>query len=126
MATVAIPKRRILLIDDDARVREMLQELITGFGYDVDVAEDGQAGLNKFKQQPVDLVITDLMMPRVNGLQLAAELRVLHPSVPIILVTGFATDAAAQEARRLGLRMVSKPVGATLLKAAIAAAIEAR
>ena len=104
----------------------MLQELITGFGYDVDVAEDGQAGLNKFKQQPVDLVITDLMMPRVNGLQLAAELRVLHPSVPIILVTGFATDAAAQEARRLGLRMVSKPVGATLLKAAIAAAIEAR
>jgi len=123
---VAIPKRRILLIDDDARVREMLQELITGFGYDVDVAEDGQAGLNKFKQQPVDLVITDLMMPRVNGLQLAAELRVLHPSVPIILVTGFATDAAAQEARRLGLRMVSKPVGATLLKAAIAAAIEAR
>jgi two-component system response regulator HydG len=126
VATVAIPKRRILLIDDDARVREMLQELITGFGYDVDVAEDGQAGLNKFKQQPVDLVITDLMMPRVNGLQLAAELRVLHPSVPIILVTGFATDAAAQEARRLGLRMVSKPVGATLLKAAIAAAIEAR
>lgn len=123
---MAIPKRRILLIDDDARVREMLQELITGFGYDVDVAEDGQAGLNKFKQQPVDLVITDLMMPRVNGLQLAAELRVLHPSVPIILVTGFATDAAAQEARRLGLRMVSKPVGATLLKAAIAAAIEAR
>jgi two-component system, NtrC family, response regulator HydG len=123
VTTVPTPKRRILLIDDDARVREMLRDVITAFGYDVDVAEEGQTGHSKFKQQQIDLVITDLMMPGVNGLQLAAELRILHPTVPIILLTGFATAAAAAEARRLGLTILSKPIGGPALKAAIAAAI---
>ena len=119
------PKRRILLIDDDARVREMLRDVIRTFGYDVDIAEGGRTGLMKFNQDPVDLVITDVMMPGVSGLQLAAELRALHPTLPIILLTGLVTGVAVQEAHRLGLTILFKPIRVPALKAAIEAAIRA-
>jgi DNA-binding response OmpR family regulator len=112
------------VIDDDARVREMLRDVMTAFGYDVDVADDGLTGLTKFRHRRADVVITDLMMPGLDGLQVAAELRVLGPTVPIILTTGFAGDAAVHEAQRLGLRIVHKPIGVVALKAAIDAALE--
>ena len=114
-----------MLIDDDARVREMLREVMTAFGCEVDVAADGRTGLTKFQQRSADVVITDLLMPGLNGLQVAAELRVLHSTVPIILITGFADDAAVHEARRLGLRVVYKPIGVRTLRAAIDAALGA-
>lgn len=113
------------MIDDDARVREMLRDVVTAFGYEVDVADDGRTGLTKFRQRPADVVITDLMMPGLDGLQVAAELRVSHPTVPIILITGLAGDAAVQEARRLGLTIVYKPIGVPALQAAINAALGA-
>jgi two-component system C4-dicarboxylate transport response regulator DctD len=69
------------------------------------------------------VVITDLMMPGLDGLQVAAELRVLQPRIPIILVTGFAGEASIHEAQRLGLRIVEKPIGVAALKAAIDAAL---
>jgi CheY-like chemotaxis protein len=117
------PGRRILLVDDDARVREMLREVITTLGYEVGVAERGDVGLTRFKEHPVDLVITDQMMPGMSGLQLAAEIRVLAPTVPIVLLTGYATEAAAGEARRLGVKILSKPVGAPALADALNAAL---
>jgi DNA-binding response OmpR family regulator len=115
--------RRILVIDDDARVLEMLREMVTYFGYDVDVRQDGRTALTKFHDRPADVVITDLMMPGLDGLQVAAELRVLQPRIPIILVTGFAGEASIHEAQRLGLRIVEKPIGVAALKAAIDAAL---
>ena len=113
------------MIDDDARVREMLRDVMTAFGYEVDVADDGRAGLIKFRQRPADVVITDLMMPGLDGLQVAAELRVSHPTVPIILITGFAGDAAVNEAHRLGLTIVYKPIAVPALKAVINAVLGA-
>jgi CheY-like chemotaxis protein len=118
-----VPGRRILLVDDDARVREMLREVITTLGYEVGVAERGDVGLTRFKEHPVDLVVTDQMMPGMSGLQLAAEIRVLAPTVPIVLLTGYATEAAASEARRLGVTILSKPVGAPALADALNAAL---
>jgi DNA-binding response OmpR family regulator len=118
--------RRVLLVEDDTRVREMLRDVIAASGYDVQVAAEGETGFLKFQQQPVDLVITDLMMPGIDGLQLAARLRGLDPAVPIILLTGFATPDAVERARRLGLTTVSKPIGVSALKSAIAAAIGPR
>lgn len=117
------PKRRILLVDDDVRVREMFRDVILAFGYDVDVAGDGRGGLDKFKEQPVDVVVTDFMMPGITGLELAAQVRLTHPVVPIILLTGFASAGVVEEARRLHATLMSKPVGALALKAALAAAL---
>ena len=111
------------MIDDDPRVREMLRDAMSVFGYEVNVADDGQTGLAKFRQRPADVVITDLTMPGMDGLQLAAELRGSHPAVPIILITGFAEDAAVHEAHRLGLTIVHKPIGVPALRAAINAAL---
>jgi len=112
-------KRRILLVDDDARVREMFRDVMMAFGYDVEVAGDGRAGIDKFKEQPVDVVVTDFMMPGITGLELAAEVRVTHPVVPIIVLTGFASAGVLEEARRLRATLMSKPIGAPALKAEI-------
>lgn len=117
------PRRRILLVDDDTRVREMLRDVITSFGYDVEVAADGRAGLAKFELHPVDVVLTDFMMPGMTGLELAAHVRVIRPTVPVILLTGFATAAVVEEARRLGVTLMSKPIGTLALKAELAAAL---
>jgi DNA-binding response OmpR family regulator len=117
------PESRILVIDDDMRVREMLREVLTTLGYEVDVADRGWTGLAKFSQHPADVVMTDLMMPGLDGLQVAATLRVSHPDVPIILITGAGKDEAIYEARRLGLRIVYKPVGVPALRAAINGAL---
>jgi CheY-like chemotaxis protein len=117
------PKPRILIVDDDARVRDMLRDVMATFGYDVDVAEDGRAGVEKFRERPVDVVVTDFMMPGITGLELAVHVRVIDPAVPIILLTGFATPAVLEEARRLRVTLLSKPIGTLALKAAIGAAL---
>ena len=120
------PRRRILLVDDDARVREMLRDVIVSFGYDVEVAEDGRAGLAKFVLHPVDAVVTDHMMPGMTGIELAAHVRVVRPAVPVVLLTGFATAAVVEEARRLRVTLMSKPIGTLALKAELAAALPPR
>src|SRR5215470_16445289 len=99
----------LLVIDDDKRVREVLREIIIGFGYEVEVAEDGAEGLVKFRQTRFQVVITDLVMPKLNGLQVAAAIRDLDPTVPVLLLTGSADRAAVDKARRLGLTILHKP-----------------
>jgi CheY-like chemotaxis protein len=114
-----------LVIDDDARVRETLREVVAHLGYDVEVAQDGSAALTRFHDRPADVVITDLRMPGLDGLQVAAELRFLHPRLPIILITGFAGETSIHEAQRMGLSIVQKPIGVAALKAASAAVLSA-
>jgi len=120
------PKPRILLVDDDARVRDMLRDVMATFGYDVDVAGDGRAGMEKFREQPADVIVSDFMMPGITGLELAAQVRVVDPAVPIILLTGLATSAVLEEARRLRVTALSKPIGTLALKAALGAALGLR
>jgi len=117
------PKPRILLVDDDARVRDMLRDVMATFGYDVDVAGDGRTGVEKFREQPIDVIVTDFMMPGITGLDLAAQVRVVDPAMPIILLTGLATLAVLEEARRLRVTVLSKPIGTLALRAALDAAL---
>ena len=117
------PKPRILLVDDDARVRDMLRDVMATFGYDVDVAGDGRTGVEKFREQPIDVIVTDFMMPGITGLDLAAQVRVVDPAMPIILLTGLATSAVLEEARRLRVTVLSKPIGTLALRAALDAAL---
>ena len=117
------PKARILLVDDDARVRDMLRDVMATFGYDVDVAGDGRTGVEKFREQSVDVIVTDFMMPGITGLDLAAQVRLVDPAMPIILLTGLATLAVLEEARRLRVTVLSKPIGTLTLRAALDAAL---
>ncbi len=76
----------ILLVDDDAAVRQVLSFPLERDGYDVVQAADGEEALQRFGQSPVDLVVLDIMLPRLDGLEVCKQLRA-HSSVPIIMLT---------------------------------------
>ena len=79
---------RILVIEDDDQVRDMLQETLEDAGYEVVVASDGADGITHFREKRADLVITDILMPIVNGVEAIRELRKDAPDLKIIAITG--------------------------------------
>ena len=102
---------RILVVEDDASLRRIAEFRIGEAGYDVEVVEDGRAGLEAFGRLAPDLVITDLRMPALSGGELAAEILRRDPSVPVIVMTGHGTVESAVEAMRQGVAdYVTKPV----------------
>lgn len=78
----------ILIIEDDADIRDMLAELLAVEGHEVDVAQDGLQGLAAFHRHPADLVITDIVMPEQEGLATIRQLSREAPGVPIIAISG--------------------------------------
>jgi DNA-binding response OmpR family regulator len=77
----------ILLVDDDEAVRKVLGFPLERDGYDVIQAADGEEALRRFEQTPVDLVVLDIMLPRLDGLEVCRQMRVQSTSVPIIMLT---------------------------------------
>jgi nitrogen regulation protein NR(I) len=95
-------KSRILLIEDDASIVAGLKKELQAEGYEVAVAERGDKGLAQAKEQSFDLVITDLKMPGLSGLDLVEQLHAAKPKLPIILMTAFGTTETAIEATKRG------------------------
>ena len=93
---------RILVVDDEKVIREILTEFLTMEGYQVGAAEDGQKALDELKLRPYDLVISDLKMPRMSGLQLLERLAADGISVLTVIMTGFGTVETAIEAMKRG------------------------
>src|SRR2546425_5739080 len=93
---------KILLIEDDASIVGGLKKELQAEGYEVAVAQRGDDGLAEAKGQPFDVVITDLRMPGLSGLELVEQLHATKPKLPIILVTAFGTTETAIEATKLG------------------------
>jgi DNA-binding response OmpR family regulator len=79
---------RILVIDDDNQIREMIRQMLTREGYEVVEAANGKQGAKVFREKPTDLVITDLIMPEKEGIETIVELRRDHPSLKIIAISG--------------------------------------
>jgi CheY-like chemotaxis protein len=80
--------KRILVIDDDMQLRQMLKQMLERQGYDVVEAQDGKEGLNLYRQAPTDLVITDIIMPEKEGVETIIELKRDFPDVKIIAISG--------------------------------------
>lgn len=95
---------RILLVDDEPGMRDMLWWSLERQGYAIAQARDGEEALRKLDEGGVDLVITDLTMPRRGGLDLLRALARRPGSPPVVVVTGFGTVETAVEAMRLGAR----------------------
>ena len=95
-------KPRILLIEDDASTAAALQKVLRAEGYDVDVAARGDDGLAQACQQSYHVVVTDLRLPGLDGLELVAQLHAAKPKQPIILTTAHGTTETAIEATKLG------------------------
>lgn len=108
----------ILIIEDDASVRMLLARVLEDAGYQVVEAANGRQGLEQFQAQPMDLVLTDLEMPEMNGLELILELTHAFLHVKVIVMSGCSGDEL-QQARALGVRHTfGKPLDlATLLHA---------
>lgn len=96
-------RSRILVVDDEAAIRDLLAKTLALAEYDVDVAPDGRSALERLRTLPYDLLITDLKMPGIDGLTVIREGRRYRPDIPVIIITGFSTEASAIEAIDLGV-----------------------
>jgi excisionase family DNA binding protein len=106
------PERRprILVVDDEAGIRELLAKTLAVAEYDVNLAPGGQEALERLHREQYDLLITDLRMPGVDGLTLIREARRFMPQLPIVIITGYSTEASAIEAINLGVNgYLTKP-----------------
>ena len=116
---------RILFVDDEEALAEMGRDILTELGYQVVATTSSIKALESFKDQPeFDLVITDLTMPRMTGVELAREVLRLRPGIPIILCTGFTELITEEEAKALGIsEFAMKPIDrrhiATLIRKAL-------
>jgi signal transduction histidine kinase len=93
---------RVLLIDDEANVRQPLGMHLQDMGHDVRSAGSGEEGVWKLEERPADLVITDIKMPGISGLEVLRKVRDRWPGTEVVLITGFGTMEDALEALRLG------------------------
>jgi nitrogen regulation protein NR(I) len=115
---------RLLLIEDDPGTAGSLQKVLLAEGYSVDLAARGDTGLAQAQNQPYDLVITDLKLPGLDGLQVVARLHAAKPRLPIIMMTAHGTTETAIDATKLGaFEYLVKPFEAEELLDVVAPAV---
>ena len=102
-AASAAERPRVLVVDDEASIRDLLSKTLALADYEVDVVPDGRAALERMRLFGYDLLITDLKMPGIDGLAVIHEARRLNSDLPVIIITGYSTEAAAIEAANLGV-----------------------
>ena len=100
----------ILIIDDERAIRNVLKEILTSEGYKVDEAIDGEEGLKKFSATNFDLVLCDIKMPKLDGIEFLQQAGAINPDVPIVMISGHGTIETAVDAVKKGAYdFISKP-----------------
>jgi excisionase family DNA binding protein len=94
---------RVLVVDDEQAVRDLVSKTLSMADYDVETADDGPSAVERLRTTDYDLLITDLKMPGMDGLSVIREARRKSNELPIIIITGFSTEASAIEAINLGV-----------------------
>jgi len=118
---------RILVVDDEQGIRDILSAELSAKGYQVATAEDGQQAVETLKAKPFDLVISDIRMPKMDGMVMLQEMTKIDPSIEVILVTGVGTAATALEAMKRGAYgFIQKPLNLEELHLLIDRALEKR
>jgi nitrogen-specific signal transduction histidine kinase/CheY-like chemotaxis protein len=118
---------RILYVEDERSLADLGKIMLESLGYEVTVSCDAVEALKWFVDKPndVDLVITDLAMPRMTGIKLAGELRRIRSDIPIIISTGFETESLEKHARDMGIRYIlHKPVCKQILAQTVSRALQ--
>jgi CheY-like chemotaxis protein len=112
------------VVDDDPQVRQMICDILSNAGHSVVMAVDGADGVEKFKNDSsFDVVVTDLAMPKLNGLQLARLCKTLRPSVPVVMLTGWGVLLTEEQLAEHGVdEVLSKPVRMDQILGALVAA----
>ena len=115
-----INSREILVVDDSHDLTRVIAEFLTMYGYHVHVAHDGVQALIRMEQQAIDVVVSDIHMPNMDGFTLMSEIKNRCPQTAVILITGFSISEAKRMAFEKGAdAFVAKPFHLKELKAAI-------
>ncbi len=113
MAAKEKPPRKVLLVDDEAGFAELMKDLLQMDNYEVEIARDGQEGLEKIQTFHPDVIISDIVMPRLSGFEMFKRVKStpeLAP-IPFLFITGFQDDRVLAEARKIGVfGILRKPV----------------
>jgi len=120
-------KGRVLIIDDEDIVRVSCQRILVPEGYEVRSTNSAAEGLGLLAQEPVDVVLTDLKMPDIDGMQVLEKIKEEWPDIEVIMITGYQTITTAVEAIKLGaFDYIEKPFTPSAIVEAIDKAISHR
>jgi signal transduction histidine kinase len=122
--TAPCGNERILVVEDNASVRNAAVGILRSLGYDVEHAESARAALASLEQKSFDVLFTDVVMPEMNGVALAAEVRQCYPELAILFTSGFSSKLSPAELQKLGSNFVAKPYRKADLAIAVRAALE--
>ncbi len=104
------PRKRILLVDDDANLRQMIAEALSSSDYEITEAESGTEAVQKISGQSYDLVITDMMMPGMSGMELLTQIRETKPGTAVLVITAYpATHLAVSAMKKGAVDFLAKP-----------------
>ncbi len=123
-----LPERKqVLIVDDEPNLRKILAAQLSRDGYEVLLAEDGEQGLSLLREHHIDLVVTDLKMPKVEGMMLLREALRESPELPIVMITAHGTVDTAVEALKLGaFDYLTKPFDKDEVRQVVAKALRTR
>lgn len=112
---------KILVIDDEPGIRDFIKMYFEDRDYDVDIAADGQEGVEIFAKGSYDLVLCDMLMPRMLGIQVLERIRAQKPDQKVIMMTGVKDETMVAKAKALGCHLyINKPVKLNELEASVA------
>lgn len=118
---------RILVIDDEEVMRDLFTDVLSDAGYEVIAVGNPEEGVNKVKEMPFEVIITDLKMPGMDGIEVLRKARKIDPDISVIVITGYATVETAVEAMREGAYdYITKPFHQDEMKIVVSRAIERR
>ena len=100
----------ILVVDDELLIRDLLYDFFSSQGWDISIAENGEKALEIIRSKKIDLVLTDIKMPEMDGLTLASLVNQSHPGIPVVVMTGYpSVDTAVTALRNKVADYVIKP-----------------
>lgn len=115
----------ILVMEDDFTVAKGLEMVLSEEGYGVDLAETGRLAMEAFEQKRFDLLVADLRLPDINGMEVIKQIKSKKPETEVVVITGFGTTSIAVEAMKLGVHdFLPKPFTEDQIKEAINAALK--
>ena len=118
-------EKKILIVDDEFNSRTLLAQLFQEDGYSADTAENGKTALEALKSTPFDILITDIRMPVMDGIELFHRAKEIYPHMPVILFTAYGTIEAAVKALKEGVfHYLEKPVNFDLLNHTVQQALK--
>jgi DNA-binding NtrC family response regulator len=118
-------KQKALVIDDEQVVLDSVSKILTDENYEVDVSLSGREGLNRAIQKEYDIVLTDIRMPDIGGMRVLRDIKRANPSLPVVMITGYASVQSSVQAMKLGAAdYIEKPFTPDQLINAVASALD--